>query len=404
MESRIESMAPGGFGIARIEGRVHFVPETVTGDVVEIEEVSKKRHHTFSRLVRILEPSPSRRNPFCPWYGACGGCDFQHITYPEQLRIKQEIFRNQMQRIGKFEDPETPEILGSKSKRVRMRFQIGNGEVGLFRRRTNRICAMTECAVADPTINKALQVIRKGVKEAPGRSALEGEVTIIAAGGKAHLFLDLPLQQAMALSESMRPPVVGCILGKREMRRITGKPSIPLKTGGVQIDLPADVFVQANREINEAILPEIRAFMEGTNKVVDLYCGCGNFTFPLSRACGEVTGIETSPAAVESARKAALRAKIGNLSFFCRPAAEADLSGTGGIVLDPPRPGLSSGLIKKILRALPRRIAYLSCNPATQARDLRLLVDGGYTIESIRLFDMFPETHHIESLALMRLK
>ncbi len=401
MKTRIVSMAPGGFGIARIDGIVHFVPETVTGDLAEIEAVTNKKNYTFSRLIRLLEPSSLRCAPFCPWHTECGGCTFQHIAYPDQLRIKQEIYCDQMERIGKFPNPDTPEIIGSEAKRIRMRFQIEGNEIGLFQRRSNRLCAMTQCAVAHEQINEVLQAIRKALKDVPGRPVLKGEVTVLTSGGKVHLALDLPRREAVALSESLGPPVIGSVIGKRETRIIGGKAALSVSAGGFQLDVPADVFLQANREINEVILSEIRTFMEGTDKGVDLYCGCGNFTFPLSRVCKEVIGIEESPMAVEFARKSALQAGIGNLSFFCRTASEADLSGTDGLVLDPPRSGLPRTLADKILRAAPRRIAYLSCNPSTQARDLRLLVDGGYRIRSIRLFDMFPHTHHIESLALM---
>jgi len=401
MQTRIISMAPGGFGIARIDGMVHFVPETVTGDRVEIETVTKKKHYVFSRLVRLLAPSSFRRTPFCPWYAECGGCSFQHIAYPDQLRIKKEIFRDQMERIGKFKNPGTPEILGFESKRIRMRFQIRGGEIGFFQRRSNRLCVMSQCAVADETINEVLQAARKALKKMPEQSGLTGELTVLTSGGKAHLAMDLPERPAVTLSESLGPPVIGCIIGKGERRRIMGKPALPFTIGGFHLDVPADVFLQANPEINEAILSEIRIFMKGTVRGVDLYCGCGNFTFPLAKVCKEAVGIEESPIAVEAARKSALQAGIGNLSFFCRTASGTDLSDADGLVLDPPRPGLTGRLIEGILRATPRRIAYLSCNPSTQTRDLRPLVDAGYTIRSIRLYDMFPHTHHIESLALL---
>jgi len=399
MESRIVSMAPGGFGIARIDGVVHFVPETVPGDVVEIEAVTKKKGYTFSRLVRILSPSLARRTPFCPWYGECGGCDFQQITYEDQLRIKAEIFRDQMDRIGRFEDPVCPPITGSQAGRIRMRFQVREGRIGLFGRRTNRLCEMTECPVAHDPINEALQSIRKKLAEMPKRAGIKGEATCLTVGGKVHLHLDLPERAAAVLAESLGPPVAGSIIGKGAGRRSVGKPALSRKVAGVAVEISGDLFVQANPEINEIISGEIADFPAGSTKCFDLYCGWGNFTFPLARRCHEVVGIESSPFAVGAARKAALKGGLGNLSFFCRSAADADLASADGIVLDPPRPGLSRGLIEKILRAGPERIAYLSCNPATFARDLRHLVDGGYRIESIRLFDMFPQTHHIESLA-----
>ncbi len=401
IQATIDSMAQGGFGVARIDGIVHFVPDVLPREVVEIEPVVRKRHYVFARLVRVVEPSPHRTAPFCPYVGTCGGCQLQHIRYPEQLQIKEQVFRDQMTRIGKLPKLPAPEMIGSETKRIRMRFHVRQGEIGLFQRRTHRICAIQACAVATEEVNHCLTSLRHALAEMAGGEVPNGTLMVLAAGKVVQVAADLPPGPGRKLGERLRDAIGGYTLIHRHRRYAFGHRYLILPVQGIGLHVSADLFVQANPEINERIVRKTVDFLAGTARVADLYAGCGNVTLPLAKSCGAVLGIEKSPHAVAAARSTAERAGVTNVSFRCADAADADLKGFEGVVVDPPRSGLAAGVLRRICRDAPARLAYLSCNPATLARDLQTLTAAGYRIQSVSLFDMFPQTHHIESLTLL---
>ncbi|MDX1763253.1 MAG: class I SAM-dependent RNA methyltransferase, partial [bacterium] len=401
IQVRIESVANGGYGVARVDGLVHFIPETVTGDLAIIEPVSLKKRYTFSRLIRLIEPSPFRTDPFCPYFGDCGGCQLQHIGYETQLQIKQKMFLDQMARIGGFGDLATPKIVGSRAKRIRMRFQIDGGRIGLFQRRSHRLCPVACCPVSSPEVNNVLAKVSEWLSDLPGKSRWHGTMEILGMKQGRLTALGLPRKEGMKLYEALRETVQGAVIVHRGKRTVRGKRYLPLVIQGITLYAGADAFVQVNPEINGQIVGLICRFLSGSKVVYDLYGGCGNFALPLSRLCGRVTGVERDRRQVAAAELAVRRAGVGNISFVCADAAHVVLDDPDGVVLDPPRSGLSTGLIDKILAARPTKAAYVSCNPSTLARDLAIMVVGGYEINEIALFDMFPHTHHLESVTLL---
>lgn len=402
IHTRIESVASGGYGVARVDGFVHFVPETVTGDLAVIEPVTLKKRYGFSRLVRLIEPSPLRTAPFCPHFGDCGGCQLQHIDYEAQLDIKKKMFMEQMVRIGGFRDLATPEIVGSRSTRIRMRFQIDGGEIGLFQRRSHRLCPVARCPVASQHVNDVLAKAVEALARLSGKSRCSGAMEILGTDEGRLTSLILPRKEGMKLYEALGDTVGGGVIMDRGKRIILGNRYLPMAVQGITLYARADAFVQVNPEVNGQIAQMICRFMSGAEAVYDLYAGCGNFALPLSRFCGRVTAVERDRRQVEAARLAVNRAGIGNTVFICSDAADIALDDMDGMVLDPPRLGLNTGLIEKILAAGPSKVAYVSCNPSTLARDLGKWVSGGYGIEQIALFDMFPQTHHLESVTLLR--
>ncbi len=397
--ARIDSMAYGGYGVARVEGFVHFVPESAPGDLVEIEPVVRKKSYGFSRLVRMLEPSPLRTDPFCPYYGECGGCQYQHIRYPEQLKIKQEIFVDQTRRLGRLPDLPSPQVVGSEAKRTRMRLHLRNGEIGFYRARSHTLCPIEECGIASPQVNAVLQEIQRFLKR--DRKAFNGTVTILASPSGALVAAALARGEAQDLYGSLTHAVQGCTFLEQERRIVLGEPYLPVSVQGLTLYAPPDAFTQVNPEINEILVGGICEFMQGSDRVMDLYCGCGNITLPLSRVCGHVVGIEWDRPSIEAARHSASEAGISNASFFEADALKAEMQDADGMVLDPPRSGLPAALIRNITNQRPMKIAYVSCNPSTLVRDLRLFVESGYRVISIRLLDMFPHTYHIESLTFL---
>ncbi len=396
--ARIESMAYGGHGVARIDGFVHFVPLSAPGDLVEIEPALRKKRYSFSRLVRVVEPSPLRTSPFCPYYGECGGCQLQHIHYPEQLKLKQKIFVEQMKRIGRWPGLSEPEIYGSETKRIRMRFRVRKGRVGLYKARTHEVYPIDECGIASAGVNRLLGLIR----EFPVRGTREwrGELTVLARSNEILISTDLHEPLARNLYDHLGREVQGCIIRRQRRRIVLGQPYLAVPVRNVKIYQAPDVFGQVNPEVNEVLVDEICQFMRGMETVLDLYCGCGNITLPLAKVCKEVIGIERDMHSIDAARYSASMQGIRNVRFIDSGAVDADMEQAEGVVLDPPRAGLPAQLVRKIEALRPRKIAYVSCNPSTLARDILRFKEIGYSIRSIRLFDMFPHTYHMESLVL----
>lgn len=397
--ARIDSMAYGGYGVARVEGFVHFVPGSAPGDLAEIEPVVRKKRHGFSRLCRIVEPSPLRTDPFCPCFGECGGCQYQHIQYEEQKRIKQKIFVEQMRRIGGLTDIPEPEMSGSAAKRSRMRFHLRDGEIGLYRTRSHTLCPIEACGIASPPVNAVLQEIQRFLKH--NRKVYNGTITILTSPDGALIAAALARGEAQDLYGSLGHAVQGCTVIEQERRIVLGEPYLPVSVRGLTLYVPPDAFSQVNPEINEVLVNEICEFMKGSEQVMDLYCGCGNIALPLSQVCTSVVGVESEPGSADAARYSASMAGITNASFRTADVQKAEIGDTDGLVLDPPRSGLPAALIRNITNQMPVKIAYVSCNPSTLARDLRLFMEAGYRIDSIRLLDMFPHTYHIESMTFL---
>jgi 23S rRNA (uracil1939-C5)-methyltransferase len=397
--ARIESIAYGGNGVARVDGLVHFVPLSAPGDLLEIEPAVRKKRYSFSRLIRVVEPSPLRTEPFCPYYGECGGCQFQHLHYSDQLQLKQKIFVEQMKRIGKRSNLHEPEIHGSESKRVRMRFQVRDGRTGLFKRKSHDVYPIDTCGIASSGINRLLGEVRKLSGPETGKS--HGEITILAMSDEILVFMDLHERYAQNLCDLLSHDVKGCIIRKQGKRMVLGQPYLAVPVRNKNIFQAPDLFGQVNPEINQLLVDEICQFMNGMETVLDLYCGCGNITLPLSEVCQKAVGIERDRHSLDAAQYSVSRESICNVSFHHADALDAEIDQADGVVLDPPRAGLPAQLIRKIGTHKPGKIAYVSCNPSTLARDLHRLMESGYSISSVQLFDMFPHTYHIESLVLL---
>lgn len=391
-------MAYGGYGVARVEGFVHFVPGSAPGDKVEIEPIRRKKRYGFSRLVRLIEPSALRTEPFCPYFGECGGCQLQHIRYDEQLKIKQEIFVDQMRRIGGVPNLSEPEIFGSETPRIRMRFQVREEKIGLFQKKSHRLCQIRTCGIASPGVNSVLRELQGF----PGKrlSGLKGNLTVLSPPDGTLISTTLPADVARDLCAHLGGLIRGCTILNGPKRVVLGASHLAIPVQGLKILSAADAFSQADPEVNDVLVGEICRFMEGTGRVTELYAGCGNITLPLSLVCGQVAAVERDVQAVQGARLSATKAGIRNISFSVGDVSGANFDDAGGLVLDPPREGLPLSLTKKIAHAGVRKIAYVSCNPSTLVRDVRRLLDGGYNLLSVRLLDMFPHTYHIESIAL----
>jgi len=380
MEVEIERIVPGGAGLAHADGLTLFVALGAPGDRVRVRVERTRGKVAFASIVEIIAPSPQRIEPPCPYFGRCGGCDFQQLTYEAQLQAKVEIVLDCLRRIARLEPPAEIEITPSPAvwryrSRARWQHDATRQFLGYYELASHRVCDVTECPVVVPEVQEELSRLRAALRE----GEFEGAEEFQAVAGDDGV--------------SLLPPLAAADAGER-YRDIAGE----------RYRFNAECFFQINHALLE---PLVRAALSDATgeTAVDLYCGVGLFTLPLARRFAHVTGIEGNAAACDFARR--------NLAEAGLASAEINTSGVGSwlarnarslapidfLLLDPPRAGAEAEALQGILDLQPRRIAYVSCDPATLARDLRALCAAGYKLNSLAAFDMFPQTHHVEIVA-----
>jgi tRNA/tmRNA/rRNA uracil-C5-methylase (TrmA/RlmC/RlmD family) len=380
IEVTIERILPGGVGLAHAEGRTLFVALAAPGDIVRVRIDQIRGQLGFASIEEIVTPSPVRVEPPCPYFGRCGGCDFQQLSYAAQLDAKIEIIRDCLHRIARLEN--LPEIAITPSPqqwhyraRANWQYDSRTNALGYFERGSHRVCDVAECAVLVPELAQTLQDLRQHARD---RSLSEDLREIDALAGDEGVSVAPPLTDSPTRNVS---------------RRI----------GAESYELDAAAFFQTNHFLLAPLIDEAVRDARGET-AVDLYCGVGLFTVPLARRFANVVGIEANATASKFARRNLRSAQLANAQVVTARAGEwlkthALSSGSVDfLLLDPPRSGVESGAIEDILALKPRRIAYVSCDPATLARDLKTLVAGGYSLDSIAAFDMFPQTHHVETV------
>ena len=416
----IEKMVYGGKGMGRAEGKVVFVPFTATGERVEVEVVREKKDYAEASLKRIESPSPRRRNPFCPLYGECGGCQYQHFAYEEQLKLKEEAVRDAIHRLSRKVSFEILPIIPSPIDRgYRIRAQMKTGVragkriLGFYAWRTHQVVAVQDCPLLHPLANRILSGLNRylqGRKGIPLKGA-DLQVSPDEGQGVVSLRVEGPWD-----SEGMQeigeevPEIKGIVVEGKEGSS-WGEPRLWYKgpeIGGRRLLLQAGgkSFVQVNPDQNRNLIGKVLewADLKREEKGIDLFCGSGNLTLPLALRGEKVWGVDQDGEAIDSARENARRNLIRNCAFWAgtaeegigrikREAGEVDL-----VVLDPPRVGAHSAL-NPIASLHPRKILYVSCEPPTLARDLAHLVSLGYNLKRIQPLDMFPQTYHIEMVA-----
>jgi 23S rRNA (uracil1939-C5)-methyltransferase len=381
LEVDVERILPGGMGLAHAGGKTVFVSLAAPGDRVRVVIDRRQGDVLFASIEEIVTPSPVRVEPPCPYFGRCGGCDFQQLTYEAQLAAKAEMIRDCLHRIARLESIPEFVVMGSPNNwryRMRATWQIDQEErrIGYYERGSRRVCDVVDCAVLQPELQEKLEQVRatEWRRFPPGLKHLD-----VVAGENGVSFA----------------PQFGEFYTNE----------LSLTVGGEVYNYNAEAFFQ----INPSLLGPLIDFALGDasgETVLDLYCGAGLFTLPLSRRFKNVTGVEANPAAARFARRNLQRAGLTNARVITATVTDWFRSAGPGpvqfILLDPPRAGAESAVIKGILDLHPTRISYVSCDPATLARDLKKLLAGGYVLDSIAAFDLFPQTHHVETVARLQ--
>ena len=456
----IEAVAAEGKALARVDDLVVFVPFVVPGDVVDLQVTKKKHSYAEAEVVRLVQPSPDRISPFCPHFGVCGGCKWQMLPYALQLAAKQQQVMDALTRIGKIELPACSPILGSaktQEYRNKLEFgfanrrwltkeQIASGEqferqesVGYHANGTfDKILPIEECHLMDPVNDRLRLAIRDyayahnltffDAREHTG--LLRGMMIRLSNTGGLMLLMqfciatDEEQQQAEALLAYLAdtfPEITSLLYVNNQKYNDTfgdlpvivfkGEDHIFLEMEGLRFKVGAKSFYQTNTEQAYELYKVARefAFSAGAEnaRVYDLYTGTGTIANFVARQAREVIGIEYVPEAIEDAKVNSQLNGIGNTKFFAgdmKDILTEDFIREHGrpdiIITDPPRAGMHADVVQVILKAAPQRIVYVSCNPATQARDLALM-DSDYKVTRIQPVDMFPHTQHVENVVLL---
>ena len=424
MRVKIEKLVYGGEGLAHANGEAVFVPFVLPGEDVEIEPGERKKKFMRARVTQILTASPDRIAPQCPHFGICGGCDYQHAPYEAQLRYKEQILRETLRRLGRIDWQGPISVHASPPWEYRNRAQWkirpaagdsdgGAAGIGYFRAGTSTLCPVDVCQILSPKLFTTFQALRTILSEGNFPETLR-EVEAFADAEDQGVLLNstctsLP-RSAETLAKLLREKIedVTSILvqdARGERMSLYGPGFLQYKVGQNSFRVGHMSFFQVNRFL-VAEMANVIASAAGTGELAfDLYAGVGLFATSLAAGFAQVVAVEANPAA---ARDLETNAGLSAKAITARnDSAEAFLAGwkqkrgarPDVAVVDPPRAGLERSALEKLMSVSPRRILYASCDPSTLARDLATLCVKEYHLEYMHLFDMFPQTYHIEALA-----
>ena len=440
LEVDVTGYTSEGQGVARVEGLAVFVAGAIRGERVKIKIVHLGHTAAYGEIVEILRPSPHRRTPDCPYAADCGGCVFWHMDYEEELRAKAQRVADALTRIGGLDFSQVPITPGPSVTGYRNKAQYpvalvrGKAQAGFFRQRTHEVIPVERCLIQGAEADQARETVIRWMREnhvpaydeKTGKGLLRhiyvrtaratGQVLVcLVINGDGipqekqlvhNLLTDVKNLTTVCLSIHKKPG--NAVLGDKFVT-IHGPGYIEDVLCGLRFRLSPRSFYQVNRDQAERLYETAidLAGLTGRETVLDLYCGTGTITLALAKKAKRVIGVEIIPAAIRDARENAARNAVENAEFFCADASQAaqQFAQTGirpdVIVVDPPRKGLDETVVDAMAQMSPEKIVYVSCDPATLARDLKRLEAHGYRTQTAQALDMFPRCAHVETVVLM---
>jgi 23S rRNA (uracil1939-C5)-methyltransferase len=435
----IEGVTAEGNGVGRCGGVAVFVPGSAVGDELEVRIVKVLKNYCFGKIMKIIAPSPDRIEPDCAVFSRCGGCAFRHISYEAEKQIKWQRVADCIKRIGGIDAPIKPIIAAKETLHYRNKaqFPVGAGEplqIGFYALHSHRIIPCRDCALQPveflPILNKIAEFCEReriSVYDEEKKRGLLRHIYLRRAAESGEIMVCLVIcgkkipneagfvSELLKVDSNIKSILINenydknnVILGKR-CRVLFGQGYINDTLCGVQIRINALSFYQVNRDMAQRLYQRAKDYAQPQGKtVLDLYCGAGTIGLSMASGAKKIIGVEIVPEAVEDAKINAEINGISNAEFICAPAQEAAvrLSEQGVladlVVLDPPRKGASADLIKTIAEDFaPERVVYVSCDPATLARDLKIFGEFGYKTIEVTPVDLFPRTAHVETVVLM---
>ena len=432
----IDGYSSEGLGIARVNGAVVFVPHAVRGEEIDLRITKVMKTSCAGEIVKIHNPSPERMEPECPYAGKCGGCAYRHLTYPEELWAKRQRVQDALTRIGGLELT-VEEILGAKNPehyRNKSQYPVGaDGSIGFFQARTHKVVPIRRCLIQTEAADRTAQAVGEWMRrykisaydETTGKGLVrhvcvrvnrkgESLCCVVVNGNKvprepelaAYVTAAVPHTVGVLLNSNTRRGNV--VLGDK-YRTLFGRNYLMDTLCGLEFKLSMPSFYQVNRDQAEVLYGKALEFagLTGNETVLDLYCGIGTITLCLAKAAKRVIGAEIVPPAIRDAKENALRNHIENAEFFCGDAADiaAKLESDGlrpdVVTVDPPRKGLAPEVIASVAAMGPEKVVYVSCDPATLGRDVKIFREFGYEAKRAAAVDMFPGTAHVETVCLL---
>ncbi len=365
---KIVDLTSSGEGVARQDGKAIFIDGALPGETVEAEIIQSKKRFSKARLSTILEPSSHRVEPICPLFGTCGGCQIMHLAYPAQLKWKTSRLQNTLQRIAKINTPVQPTIASPDQLYYRHKIQLHNG--GFYKRQTHTTVPISKCYIHNQAGDAELAQV-KNCREATIRTSSTTKETLLICNGKPN------------------------------------KTHITEKLLGLTFQISPHDFFQINpRQASQLYEKALQlANLTSKSRVLDAYCGVGTLTLLAAQKSQEVIGVESGRTAIQNARKNAELNNITNAAFYCDLVENkiASLGTFDTVFLNPPRDGLDPKILQELLQNPPQTLIYISCDPATLARDLSQL-HSTFDIDYVQPFDLFPQTSHVETLVQLTLK
>ena len=441
-EMQIDALGSNGEGIGRIDGYTVFVEGALPGETIRVLIVKVKKNYGYGKLMEILEGSPERREPMCPVAKQCGGCQLQHLSYEAELAYKTREVKDVMERIGGIKDVEVKPALGMEDPwryRNKAQFPVGSGKdgcsIGFYAKRSHRIVDTDKCFLQNECNDEIIGIVRDFLNEFNislydeekhkglvrhiltriGRNS--GEIMVcIVINGKKLPNSDILVERLKAVEGvvsivlNVNKEKTNVILGQKIIT-LWGKDTITDSIDGIEFEISPLSFYQVNPVQTEVLYGKAveLAGLKGDETVLDLYCGIGTISLFFARKAKKVFGVEIVPEAIADAKKNAARNGITNAEFAVGAAEEviprlyeeegitADI-----VVVDPPRKGCDEKLLETILQISPEKIVYVSCNPATWARDLVVLKAGGYALKEVQPVDQFSHSVHVEVVSLLQ--
>lgn len=437
---RLTAMAHGGEALGRHEGRVVFVAGGIPGEEVSVEIVEEKTHWARGRLLDVVRPSPHRiAHPQCPHFGDsalrfqsirhrpaydepqtgelgltrvsgesqigvfCGGCQWQHIDYASQLELKRQVVVDQLTRLGRVTEPLVRPVIGMDEPwyyRNHAQFHVGpRGELGFVSIEGDAIVPIEVCYILHPRVFELFEALELEAIEGLRRVALRAGIHT----GDQMMVLELEGGEPPEIEVDLRVSIV-LVLEDGTPVTLVGNPYFTEELCGRTFRISATSFFQVNTAQAERLVEVVRQYadLHGHESLLDVYCGVGTFGLCLAGQVGQVTGIEANPSALADARANA--AGLDNVRLIEGVAEEIlpSLDRADVVIIDPPRQGCAPGVVDALIRNPPRRLIYVACEPATLARDIRRLVERGYHLVEAQPIDLFPQTYHIETVALLQ--
>ena len=430
----ITGVTSEGQGVARCEGVAFFVPFALPGETVRAHIIKVEKRFCIAKIVEIVKPSEHRVQPICEAYEKCGGCALMHADYAEQLRIKTQIVHDCLERLGGFENVSVKPTLGAEDPwRYRNKgsfpigFVDGVAAFGFYAERSHRLIPLFDCPIEDARITALARTVtewanRNRVRvydETTGKGTLRACVIRVTSTGERMVVVvtkgELPAKESLlrmldveSLYHNRNDVNTNVIFGDR-FTLLKGKPQITERQGELRFSVSPQSFLQVNPAQTRKLYDTAIRLLDPkpTETIADIYCGIGTISLAIAKHAQKVIGVECVPEAIEDAKNNAKNNGVDNAEFVCGLAEDVlpELVNKGmrpdAIVIDPPRKGCEEPVLSAIAESGVNRLVYVSCNPATLARDAKILASHGFTIRRVQPVDMFPHTQHIESVVLM---